>query len=569
MYNVTSRNLIPLCILRILEKHSDARHHLKQDEIARYLDSEYNLSVERKAIGRTVEHLRQELDVDILSDRDGSWIASRTFEDSELRLLIDAVMSSRYMKPNYTKDLIDKLSRLSGAHFASNVKHLYTINENVKSDNAELFNNISLIDDAISGNLKIAFQYCEYGTDKKLHAHSRHTLSPYRMLLHEGTYYLIGWNEDKYEHGLQSYKIDHLKDMKVLQERAQRFENVNTQISEAEYCRQILADPVMGLEKPMKFTFYAKNYLVDDIVEYFGREIIITETDEVPEWMLGFDGSVLVEVQVSYYAMRRFALEHIDTVQVIEPVELEADMRATLFDASRRYDIPEYHFRVTQMDMDAIDDLPLHTKAAFGLPILFGAYPFTAAGEEAMIEWTPLRFEKDRALLISKYCIDAIVFDEKEDHITWRDSNLRKWMNETFYAQAFTEEEKAQILTATLKNPDDEYTQEEFTPVSPFRVAEHVPQEEYETEDKVFALSVMEAHWYFPSDEERRTFSTDYLKARCEKMGWRRQNSWWLRTPSEWHNKAAAVYPFGAITTHGEFVYNETVGVRPAIWVRW
>ena len=169
-----------------------------------------------------------------------------------------------------------------------------------------------------------------------------------------------------------------------------------------------------------------------------------------------------------------------------------------------------------------------------------------------MIEWTPLRFEKDRALLISKYCIDAIVFDEKEDHITWRDSNLRKWMNETFYGQAFTEEEKAQILTTTLKNPDDEYS-----------------QEEYETEDKVFALSVMEAHWYFPSDEERMTFSTDYLKAKCEKMGWRRQNSWWLRTPSEWHNKAAAVYPFGVITTHGEFVYNETVGVRPAIWVRW
>ena len=105
-------------------------------------------------------------------------------------------------------------------------------------------------------------------------------------------------------------------------------------------------------------------------------------------------------------------------------------------------------------------------------------------------------------------------------------------------------------------------------PVSPFRVKELIPQEEYETRDKVFALSVLEAARYFPSVEERMAFSTDYLKAKCSKMGWNRQNSWWLRTPSEWHNKAAAVYSFGAITTHGEFVYNETVAVRPAIWVR-
>ena len=124
-------------------------------------------------------------------------------------------------------------------------------------------------------------------------------------------------------------------------------------------------------------------------------------------------------------------------------------------------------------------------------------------------------------------------------------------MNETFYEKAFIDEEKSQILLSTLKNPDDEYT-----------------QEEYETRDKVFALSVLEAARYFPSVEERMAFSTDYLKAKCSKMGWNRQNSWWLRTPSEWHNKAAAVYPFGAITTHGEFVYNETVAVRPAIWVR-
>ena len=117
MYNVSSSNLIPLCILRVLEEHSDEYHHLTQEEISRFLDLEYNMPVERKAIGRSGEHLRQQLELENISERDGVWLASRTFEDSELRLLIDAVMSSRYIKPNYTKDLINKLCRLSGKHF--------------------------------------------------------------------------------------------------------------------------------------------------------------------------------------------------------------------------------------------------------------------------------------------------------------------------------------------------------------------------------------------------------------------------------------------------------------------
>ena len=138
MYNVSSSNLIPLCILRVLEEHSDEYHHLTQEEISRFLNLEYNMPVERKAIGRSVEHLRQQLELEIISERDGVWLASRTFEDSELRLLIDAVMSSRYIKPNYTKDLINKLCRLSGKHFSSNVNNLYSINESVKSDNGKL-----------------------------------------------------------------------------------------------------------------------------------------------------------------------------------------------------------------------------------------------------------------------------------------------------------------------------------------------------------------------------------------------------------------------------------------------
>ena len=142
MYHVTSTNLLPLCILMILQEHSDKNHPLRQAEIAAYLDMEYNLTAERKAIGRAIKHLREQLDIQIVSDREGSWYDDRLFEESELRLLIDAVMSSRYIKPNYTKDLIKKLGSLGGSSFNKHIKNIYVINEAVKSENAELFDNI-------------------------------------------------------------------------------------------------------------------------------------------------------------------------------------------------------------------------------------------------------------------------------------------------------------------------------------------------------------------------------------------------------------------------------------------
>lgn len=568
MYHVTSTNLLPLCILMILQEHSDKNHPLRQAEIAAYLDMEYNLTAERKAIGRAIKHLREQLDIQIVSDREGSWYDDRLFEESELRLLIDAVMSSRYIKPNYTKDLIKKLGSLGGSSFNKHIKNIYVINEAVKSENAELFDNIGKIDEAITDRLKISFQYCEYDINKKLQPYTSVQLSPYRILLHEGIYYLIGYCEDEFNKGLRSYKIDHLKNVDILSDRRQSFAKVNEEISEDEFIKQILEDPIMGLEKPKMFRFYAKNFILDDIIETFGRNIKIKEVKQVPEWMFGFDNSLLIEVKTSFYAMRKFALENIHTVQIIEPVELEAELRAMFLDAGRRYGTQQSRVYVTDEDYDAVEDLPLHTKAAFGIPILFGDYPFKADGDRRMIEWTPLRFEEGRVLLITRCCIDVLIFDERKDNITWRDSYLRKWMNEVFYEEAFSSEEKEQILTTTLKNPDDEYSQEIFIPATAFHPKEPPRLENYETKDKVFALSTMEAFWNFSSDEERMTLSTDYVRAKCEKEGWTRQNSWWLRTPSWIPNRAAAVYSFGSITGIGEIVDDDMVAVRPAIWVK-
>lgn len=104
------------------------------------------------------------------------------------------------------------------------------------------------------------------------------------------------------------------------------------------------------------------------------------------------------------------------------------------------------------------------------------------------IEWIVLDVKDGRALLISKYGLDAKAFQDQEDTlnrpkgVTWENCSLRKWMNNDFFNSAFSDEEKAMIPEVTLVNGGNEYY--------------GVPAQN-DTQDKVFCLSVDEAMQYF------------------------------------------------------------------------
>ena len=168
MYSLEPKKLALLRILQILEEYSDYDHPLKQEEICERLDKEYGIVIERKAIGRNLSLLK-EAGYDIESDRRGSYLAERSFDDEELRMLIDGVLSSKYIMAKHSKDLIEKLCALSNRYFRSHVKNIWSVNEWSKTDNCALFYNIEIIDTAIEQGRQIAFSYNKYGADKKLH----------------------------------------------------------------------------------------------------------------------------------------------------------------------------------------------------------------------------------------------------------------------------------------------------------------------------------------------------------------------------------------------------------------
>lgn len=101
MESFEPKKLALIRIWQILKEYSDYDHPLTQDDIARHLESDYGIVIERKAISRNISLLK-EAGAEIESGRTGSYLERRDFEDSELKLLIDGVLCSKYITAKAT-----------------------------------------------------------------------------------------------------------------------------------------------------------------------------------------------------------------------------------------------------------------------------------------------------------------------------------------------------------------------------------------------------------------------------------------------------------------------------------
>lgn len=118
---------------------------------------------------------------------------------------------------------------------------------------------------------------------------------------------------------------------------------------------------------------------------------------------------------------------------------------------------------------------------------------------------------------------------------SWRECELRRWLNSEFMEAAFTPLERAKITAVRVENR---------------RNAKYNTNAGLNTMDRAYVLSEEEARRYFPTDQDRAT------------GGW-----WWLRTPGSNLFSAVAVYDDGSIYEFGIHVHYEEGGVRPAVWV--
>ena len=247
MDSLEPKKMALIRILQIFQKYSDYNHPLKQEDIANYLDSDYGISIERKAISRNISLLK-EAGFEIESGHNGSYLEEREFTDAELRILIDGVLSSKHIARKYTKDLIDKLCSLSSKYFRSHVKHIHTVNDWEKTENRAVFYNIEIVDEAIEQKKQICFDYNKYGLDKKLHRTCTHRASPYQLILHNQRYYLMARNE--YWKNMAYYRVDRITNMSLTEDKLVPITSVEGYENGINYKELSTALPYMYTDKP-------------------------------------------------------------------------------------------------------------------------------------------------------------------------------------------------------------------------------------------------------------------------------------------------------------------------------
>ena len=320
------KKLALIRIWQILKENSDYDHPMTQEDIATKLENEYGIVIERKAISRNISLLK-ESGVEIESRREGSYLDRRDFEDSELHMLIDGVLSSKHITARHSKDLIDRICSLSNKYFRSSVKHIHSVNDWSKTDNQALFYNIELIDAAIEEGKQIHYDYNKYGIDKKLHKTSQQYVSPYLMILHNQRYYLMAYSE--YWHNMVFHRLDRITNMTIIDRKATPIKNVPGYENGINYKELSSTMPYMYSDQPEHIDFISDEGIIDQIVDWFGNDVRIMKSND--------EGKVRVSVKASPTAMEFWAMQYINHVEILSPEPLRIRMREVLNNGLKKY----------------------------------------------------------------------------------------------------------------------------------------------------------------------------------------------------------------------------------------
>lgn len=261
-----------LYIVKILMEETDENHAITTGRLIEKLAA-YDVAAERKSIYDDISKL-QDFGYDIIQKDNrsggGYYLASRDFELAELKLLVDAVQSSRFITEKKSTRLIGKLEQLVSKHEAKQLHRQVYVAGRVKTDNENIYYQIDRLHMAIQENKQIRFSYMEWNRKKQLVKKPKlYQVSPWILMWKDENYYLVAYDEEG--DMLKHYRMDKINDVEVLEKPragSQRYEKLNP----VEYVNKTFG--MFGAkEEDVILTFPEK--LVGVIIDRFGKEVSI------------------------------------------------------------------------------------------------------------------------------------------------------------------------------------------------------------------------------------------------------------------------------------------------------
>ena len=256
-----------------LLKKGDEDHPISTPALIQDLERE-GIPAERKSIYTDMETLRDfGLDVQLRKGKAGGWfIGQREFELPELKLLVDAVQSSRFISRKKSQALIGKLEGLTSEHQARQLRRQVYVDRRVKTENESVYYAIDKLHTAIAGGRAVSFRYFDYNVAKEKvfrREGKRYTVSPYGLIWSDENYYLVGWDHGELE--LRHYRVDKTAELIITGLPREGDESCKS-FDLAEYGRKHFH---MFSGREAKVRLRCENRFVNVMLDRFGQEAML------------------------------------------------------------------------------------------------------------------------------------------------------------------------------------------------------------------------------------------------------------------------------------------------------
>ena len=265
-----------LYLMDYLLAHSDEEHPVSVRQLIDHLDS-CGVSAERKSIYDDVEALNR-YGLDVERSPGGYFVASRTFELPELKLLVDAVQSSKFITHKKTAALIRKIETLCSENEARLLQRQVYVTNRIKTMNESIYYNVDELHAGISQDRKIRFRYFEYTVEKtrRFRKDGRYyVVSPFALTWDDENYYLVAFDDETCS--IRHYRVDKMTNISVLDERrdgGEEFEKLDMGV----YSRRVFG-MFAGETRSVKLRF--ENALVGAVLDRLGQEVfLVPDGDE-------------------------------------------------------------------------------------------------------------------------------------------------------------------------------------------------------------------------------------------------------------------------------------------------
>lgn len=324
----TNQKLKLVYLIKYLLERTDEEHRVTMQEILDYLEKN-DIRAERKSVYDDLEAIRS-LGIDVIGEKKGKtfyyYAIGREFQTAELKLLVDAIQSSKFITEKKSAELIKKLENLVSVYEAKQLQRQVYVSGRAKTINENIYYNIDTIHNAIGSNHKITFQYFQWNIKKEMELRRKgefYEVSPWALLWEDENYYLIAYDSQRGE--IRHYRVDkmlNITEKDFVREGKEHFEKINV----ADYTRKNFG-MFAGEEETVKLEVHHR--LIGVMIDRFGTDIMV-----IPAGEEYFRMNVKVAVSSQFFGWV-FALG--ENIKILGPEHVVDKMKEEIKKAKERY----------------------------------------------------------------------------------------------------------------------------------------------------------------------------------------------------------------------------------------